>query len=73
MKAQGDTAASSEGPYSAAVMHPGKEARAKITDSLITHFPEISRVLLGGGGQKSYRQASQSLRSAISIHTWLRL
>lgn len=58
MKAQVDRAASSEGPCRASVTHPGKEARAKITDSLVTHFPEISRVLLGGGEQKSHRQAS---------------
>ena len=54
-------------------MGPGKGARAKITDSLVTYLAETSSMLFGGGGWKSYRQAGQSFGSVISIHTRLHL
>ena len=63
-----------EGPHGTAVVHVDKEARAKIANSLVLHLPDASKMLFGDVGQKPYRQAGQSYRSAMSIlYTWLGL
>ena len=56
------------------MVHVDTEARAKIANSLVLHLPDASKMLFGDVGQKPYRQAGQSYRSAMSIlYTWLGL